>query len=325
MSFQSLNEAGFRERFKDAFDLDETLTAETYYQILRGVDFDEQKALWKVVDKVRKPDEFLVPKFLLRSASPSPKPDSFSTPNNKTTPTFQTVSSIERTKTLVSGKKRLAPHPVEHSDDELTFLNGSQESTSDQLLISPFNGTPNGTPNLIEGNCFGNSRIVADEEDEDVRPLKRRARLLAIRTTKSSGSSRSARKQRSRATGSKRNLHPKSTQSSFSTSTLGSSSEESDLFVPTLRKHNSQGSRVGLLADDDLSEMPEADDDEGYDTSSEVSDDLVSPRHKKNAFVQSPKKRGNQNEMVLKHRMKTMATPWLHMLVSPLTFLSNME
>jgi hypothetical protein len=107
--------------------------------------------------------------------------------------------------------------------------------------------------------------------------------------------------------------------------TPGSSSGESDLFVPTLRKHNSQISRVGHLADDDLSEAPEINYDEDYDTNSEVSDDLVSSRRKKNAFVQSPKKRGNQNEMVLKHGMKTMVTPWLRILVSPLTFSSKRE
>jgi hypothetical protein len=58
-------------------------------------------------------------------------------------------------------------------------------------------------------------------------------------------------------------------------------------------------------------------DNEDYES---FSGDQASSKRKKNVSGQSPKRRGKQNELVLKHRVNTMATPWLHKLVSLMIF-----
>jgi hypothetical protein len=239
-----------------------------YYQILLDVEFNEQKALWRVVYRIKKPGQFLVPGFLHRPLS-----------------------------------------------------NGSEVCSADRPIFSQSKTTPRAAPNVIESSSFGGSSVITDDdEDEDIQPIKkRRAHILPVRSTTLLHSSRSAKKQRSR-TGPKIAAQLKSAKYSQSASTLGSSGEESDFFLSTLTKRKSQSSEGGIAKTlgVNLSNTIETD-SEDYATTSDTSDDQPSPKHKKKPSLQSPTRRGNQNEMVLKHRMKTMATPWLHMLVCLLT------
>jgi hypothetical protein len=291
---------------------------EIYYQVLLDVEFNEQKALWRVVNRVRKPNQFLIPNFLHRPISPSPIRDPFST-----IPQFGYVPSIEPIDTSGSGKKRSTPHhhAIEHSDDEHPLSNGSEASRADRPILSPSKTTPRAAPDVIESRSFGGSfMVIDDDEDEDVQPIKkRRAHMLPVRSTTLLHSSRSAKKQRSR-TGPKIVAQLKSAKDSQSASTLGSSDEESDLFLSTLTKRKSQSSEGGIskTVGVSLSNTIESD-SEDYATTSDTFDDQPSPKHKKRPSLQNPTRRGNQNEMVLKHRIKTMATPWLYMLVCLLT------
>jgi hypothetical protein len=293
---------------------------EIYYQILLDVEFNERKALWRVVSRIRKPDQFLIPNFLHRPVSPSPIRDAFAT-----IPQFGHAPSIGRIDMLGSGKKRSAPHhhAIEHSDDERPLSNGSEASSVDRPILSPSKTSPRAAPNVTKSSSFGGSLVVIDDdddEDEDVQPIKkRRAHILPVRSTTLLHSSRSAKKQRNR-TGPKIVAQLKSAKYSQSTSTLGSSGEESDLFLPTLTKRKSQSSegRIAETLGISLSNTIESD-SEDYAATSDTSDDQPGPKHKKKLSLQSPTRRGNQNEMVLKHRIKTMATSWLHMLVCSLT------
>jgi hypothetical protein len=321
---QTLDEVRFRERFKKAFDLDPDLTTETYYQILLDVDFNEQKSLWKVVDRVRKPNEFLVPDFLLRPVSPSRNPDPFTTPVGKTIPTFEPALSIERSSTLGSNKKRLRRR-IEHSDEDLVITNDSSQSTTDRPLLSPFKGTPNILPKFNGFNSFENDTPNTDDEDEDVRPRKKkhRSHTIPIRQSKAPETS-PGNQRRSRVSASQGTAHTKPSEASKRTNILGSSGEESGLFVSIPTTGNPQGSKSSIAepfnVQDSDTLLSDADDDEQDNTSSEVSDDFASPRYKQSGQVKRTKvPRGNQNEMVLKHRVKTKATPWLHMLVNSRT------
>lgn len=53
MEIHNLSAARFRERFKNIFEYDRALSEEDFDQILLEVDFNEGKALAKVVDRVR--------------------------------------------------------------------------------------------------------------------------------------------------------------------------------------------------------------------------------------------------------------------------------
>jgi hypothetical protein len=253
---------------------------EIYYQILLDVEFNEQKALWRVVYRARKPNQFLVPDFLHRPVSPSAIRDPFST-----IPRFGHVPSFERIDTSGSGKKRSAPHhhAIEHSDDEHPLSNGSEASSADRPILSPSKTTPRAAPNVIESRSFGGSfMVIDDDEDEDVQPIKKcRAHMLPVRSTTLLHSSRSAKKQRSR-TGPKIVAQLKSAKCSQSTSTLGSSEEESDLFLSTLTKRKSQSSESGIAKTlgVSLSNTIESD-SEDYATTSDTSDNQPSPKHKK--------------------------------------------
>lgn len=313
MECQNLDEATFRERFKNAFELDSTLTADDYWKILVDAEFDEDKSLWKVVDRVRKPNEFLVPDFLLRSVSRPSKPDLFTTPINKIIPPFD---SAERPGTMSTSKKR--PYrPREDSDDELLFPKASTKGTPNQPLISPFKGTPKIIPTRNNDNSFKDSKLDTDEDedDDDIRPSKKRHRAQLVPVGHLKSKLRS--KRNGGASPSQKASQLKPTQPSQLTSTSDSLGEEMVLFVPTSRKEGTQTSKFltkkGLKVQQ--SDSLESDVDDEDDTSSEESDDVTSPVDKQNS-ARTPGRRGNQNEAVLKYRMPSMATPILHMLAS---------
>jgi hypothetical protein len=275
------------------------------------------------VDRVREPNQFLVPRHLLRPISPSPTRDPFSTPNNTSIPTSEPVQSIAQSGTVRSGKKRSAPHdhPIECSDDERPFSSSSQESSADRAIRPPFKRNPHTVLNIIESQSLGDESKVTDDEQKDTRPIKKRRPGLPIRPNTNSSSSRSMGKQSNRAKDSRRVHRSNTAHASQTSSTLNSSDEESVSFPTSSVKHRNPNFKFNTIKPfkDESSDTPEE-----SDTDSEVSEGLTSPTRTK-----SPKTpRGNQNERVLKDRTKTKATPWLHTLVisSPISekiYISN--
>ncbi|KAE9380648.1 S-adenosyl-L-methionine-dependent methyltransferase [Stipitochalara longipes BDJ] len=305
----NLSEARFRERFQNAFDLDPTLTSEFYYQILLDVEFDEQKALWKVVDRVRKPQEFLVPDSVLRS-EPAAIPTQFSTPINKKISNFQSMSSSGRLDPLGSGKKRPARHfPVEDSDDELLFPNHSEQSISDRPLISPFKTSPGKVPSFTNSTSFGDELVLTDDEDEDVRPMKKqRATRLPIRSTLSPSPSKLANKTKKQTTESLKSHRLKSAQSSQIITTLNSSNREILSFTPPSTKHSGKSSQTSATESfyNELSYTPELEDDEELDTDSDDSDSVRA--------ITSPRGKCQQSNQTDSKDTKTETTFWLNRL-----------
>lgn len=252
----------------------------------------------------------------------SPSPDLFSTPINKRILSSQPIPSVEEYSPTGANKKRSALQiPIEDSDNELIFSNGSEERTSNRPSLSAFKETPKRVQSFIQ--CKALCELSEESDKDERRPMKkRRSATLSLRTARTSVSAQEARNEKNRDSDSKRRLQPKATKSFQSTSTLDSSGEENDLFTPSSRKRNGQSSKLTSTNgfDVDLSDTFDSDDEGESVANTEVSDSTeneVSRSGNKQAPQRSPRgQRGNQNDRVLKRRTKTAATPWLHRLVS---------
>jgi hypothetical protein len=236
------------------------------------------------VNRIRKPHEFLVPK-------------------NKKVTTFQSNPLCEKSSSSGFGKKRSAPCTTQVSEDEPDFSNGAQESTKDLPIISPFSSRPNKIPSSMQNRESSQGIVSTSEEDEDVRPVKKRRSLVPIRATTKSGLSRATEKDRNETSSFKR-IQSKLTISLKSTST---SRKETALNASSSIKHSSQF----LVSEDELTDTLRSSSDEKSDTKSDevsdIVDDLAIPEPKCKSKA-SPRDKGQQES-------KTETTAWMNKLV----------
>ena len=148
-NFKSMTESDFRRRFKTAFELDPKLTSgnstllfppltsvpanhntvEEFFVILKASNFNLQKAYQKVTDRVRKPTRFLVPNDLAGGSpipfnSVSPTSDTAQLPRPKTlaeNSDGEILSLIETTKPCPKSSRPVhrKRYPEEESENEL--------------------------------------------------------------------------------------------------------------------------------------------------------------------------------------------------------------
>jgi hypothetical protein len=274
-----------------------------------------EKAILEVFDRVKQPNQFVIPRSIFRSASQSLDAPILSS---------QAEHSDEARNASRSIKKKSAPQgPIEDSDEEIIFLNGLEEKARKRLSLSAFKTTPKRIPSFISEKSLGEADT--DSDDKDVRPMKRRCPpTVPLRAAKSPELLTLANKNPIKESGFKRIRQSEVAESFQFTSTLDSANEGRDLFPQTSARTNSTQSSVFKSFDDfkvELSDIVESDDgdESGSDTSPEGVDgmeNVTSPKRGNKMSQRRPKgQRGNQNEIVLKHRIKTKATPWLYRLV----------
>ena len=210
-----------------------------------------------MVNRIRKPHEFLVPK-------------------DKKFITFQSNPPCENSSSSGFGKKRSAPCATQVSENEPDFTNGAQESTKDLPIISPFSSHQSKIPSSIQYRESSQGIVSTSDEDEDVRPMKKRRSLVPMHATTNPGLSRATEKDRNETSSFKR-IQSKPAILLKSTST---SREETALNASSSIKHSSQC----LVSQDELSDTLRSASDEESDTNSDdvsdVAGDLAIPERK---------------------------------------------
>jgi hypothetical protein len=274
-----------------------------FYTYFKENGFDEQKAILRVLDRVKQPGEYFLPASLLKShstngnsseSSQSPDSERVTSPNPVVTPT---------------SKRRRAP--VEDSDDDEA---GKTLKISRRKKPAPIFKHP--AP--LEESDSDSATVEAEtSDDEDTHPAHRRARDFQP----AKGRSKSPMPLGKNASLRTPSLTPQtSSTASFATNSTSNSGQR--------KTANREGFDSDLPESSDIEKYEgdgSYDDDSWSDLNSELEDDiknwskhpLGTPPKESPKARSSPTRGGNLNDLVLKHRNNTKATAWCHHLAKP--------
>jgi hypothetical protein len=321
--FQKVGNDDLQRLFSAAFSIDPTLNPGIYtftftlcqcksnqsyiaefYNYLKESGFDEQKAILRVLDRVKQLGEYFLSASLVKSHSTNA--DSSEPPQS---PNSLWATSASNPFVTSTNKRRRAP--VENSDDDEA---GKASKISCGKKPAPIFKRP--AP-LEESDS--DPATVDDEtsDDEDTHPAYRRVRDFQP----ARGRSKSPMPLGKNASLRTPSLTPQeSSTASFATNSTSNSGQR--------KVANREGFDSDLPESSDIEEYEgdgSYDDDSWSDLNSELEDDiknwskhsLGTPPKESPKARSSPSRGGNLNDLVLKHQNNTKATAWCHYLAKP--------
>jgi hypothetical protein len=275
-----------------------------FYNYLKGSGFDEQKAILKVLDRVKQPGEYFLPASLVKSHSTN----GFSSESPQS-PDSELITSSPNPFVTPVNKRRRAP--VENSDDDEA---GKTFKISCRKKPAPIFKHP--AP-LEEPDSDSATIDAETSDDEDTHPVQRRARDFQPAKGRSKPPTPLGKNAYPRIP----SLTPQiSSTASFATNSTSNSGQR--------KAANREGFDSDLRGSSDIEEYEgdgSYDDDSWSDLNSELEDDiknwskypLGSPQKESPKARSSQTRGGNLNDLVLKHRNNTKATAWCHHLAKP--------